>query len=265
MYSTLSFGPFAFPTAPLFALLAILIGLDVSSRFSRHLDLDANTVWNTGAIAITVGLIIARLWNVFRLWTLYSAEPALIISLRPSGFDLLPGLCAALIAAYAYLLYRALDPLKMLTAISIGIVAALTILAISDLLTGAVVGTSSQQPWAVNYFGKRVHPAALYRAWGFLVVIVALPIISRRIINQRNGSVLPIFLVAALGAALARLVADGFVAEAQAIAGLRVSQILALILALVATWFLARYQTTARNQGTHPPAESVAEPISQST
>lgn len=240
MYSTLSLGPFALPTGPLFSLFAILIGLDISSRYSKQIDLNANDVWNTGAIAITIGLIAARLWNVFRLWTLYSAEPALIISLRPSGFDLLPGLIAAFLAAYAYLLYRALDPIKMLTAISLGITAALAILALSDLLTGAVVGTVSQQPWAVNYFGKRVHPAGLYRAIGFLVVVVVLPIISRRIIDQSNGSTHPLFLAIVLGGALTHLVADGFISAAPTITGFRVSQLIALPVALGAAWFLAQ-------------------------
>lgn len=245
MYSTLSFGPISLPTAPLFALFAILIGLDVSSRYSKHLNLSpnnawSNEVWNTGALAITAGLIAARLSNVIRLWTLYSTEPALILSPRPSGFDLLPGLIVAVIAAFAYLLYRALDPLKMLTAISLGILAALAILAISDLLTGAVVGTVTQQPWAVNYFGKRVHPVGLYRALGFLVVVVVLPIISRRIIHQSNGSVRPLLLAIVLGGALTYLVADGFISAAPTITGFRISQLTALLVALAAAWLLAQ-------------------------
>ena len=242
MYSTLTIGPFALPTAPLFALSAWLIALEIAGRFGKKLDLDLNDIWNTGLITISFGLIAARLWNVVRFWSVYSTEPLLIFSLRPSGFELLPGLVAALIAAYAYLLYKALDPLNMLAASGIGLTIALAILAISDFLTGAVVGTASVQPWAANYFGESVHPAALYRSLGFFVVVVLLFIFSKRISGNKKRTAQSIILYTILGCTLSRLIADGFVQNAQSIAGFRISQIVALLAACAATLMLSTLQ-----------------------
>lgn len=240
MYSTLTFGLIALPTAPLFAMLAWLTGLEVAGRFGKRVDLGLNDVWNTGLVAIASGLIVARLWNVGRFWAVYSAEPLLILSPRPSGFDLLPGLVAAIIVAYAYLLYKALDPLAMLAAAGIGSVAAMMLLAISDFLTGEIVGTATQQPWATNYFGESVHPAALYRGVGFLVLLFVLPMLSKRIIGNTHRTALTLILATILGCALVHIIADGFVESTNLLAGLRISQIVALLIALIATWLLAR-------------------------
>lgn len=240
MYSTLTFGSIALPTAPLFALMAWLVGLEIAGRFGKHVNLDLNAVWNTGLIAISVGLIVARLWNIVRFWAVYSTEPLLMFSLRPSGFELYPGLIAALIAAYAYLIYKALDPFDMFAAASIGTIAAMAILAVSNFLTGAVVGTATQQPWAANYFGKSVHPAALYRGLGFFVLLVVLTIFSKRIIGNNNRTAQSLILLTILGGALVHLIADGFVESADVLAGFRISQLVALLVALIATWLLAR-------------------------
>lgn len=240
MYSTLTFGSLALPTVPLFALIAWLVGLEVAGRFGKNVHLDLNAIWNTGLVAIGVGLIVARLWNIVRFWAVYSTEPLLIFSLRPSGFEFYPGLAAALIAAYAYLIYKALDPLNIFAAAGVGTIAAMAILAVSNFLTGAVVGTITQQPWSANYFGESVHPAALYRGLGFLAVLVALAIFSKRIIGTSSRKAQTIILLTILGGALVRLVADGFVENAEVLAGFRISQFVALFMALIATWLLAQ-------------------------
>jgi phosphatidylglycerol:prolipoprotein diacylglycerol transferase len=146
MYPTLPFGPLALPTAPLVIMLAAMFGLEIAARYGRRLGLAADDVWNTGLLALVAGLGVARLWNVIQLWPIYRDEPALILSLRPSGFAPLPGILAALIAGYANLLRRALDPLRMVTAIAVGAVAAEILLNAGAFLTGAVVGTTSDLP-----------------------------------------------------------------------------------------------------------------------
>jgi prolipoprotein diacylglyceryltransferase len=91
MYQALPFGPVTLPTGPLLAMLAVFLGLETAGRFGRRLGLRTDDVWNTGLLAVLAGLIVARLWNVFQFWYVYTAEPLLIVSLRPSGFALWPG------------------------------------------------------------------------------------------------------------------------------------------------------------------------------
>jgi phosphatidylglycerol---prolipoprotein diacylglyceryl transferase len=110
MFPALPFGPITLPTGPFFVLFAVYFGLDAAARSGRRFGLRADDVWNTGLLALLAGVVVARLWNVFQLWYVYAEEPTLIFSLRPSGYALLPGLIAALLAAFAYLLRTALPP-----------------------------------------------------------------------------------------------------------------------------------------------------------
>jgi phosphatidylglycerol:prolipoprotein diacylglycerol transferase len=234
MYPTLPFGPLSLPTGPILILVGVLLGLELAGRYGRRLGLTTDDVWNTGLLALLGGLVVARLWNIVPFWKIYLAEPTLLLSLRPSGFVLLPGLIAALITGYLYLLRRALDPVRVAAALTVGAVAAGIILSGGAYLTGSLVGTRTAGPWALPYFGELRHPVAIYQAIGLWLLFALLWIASRR--DQPGRTV----LLAALGYSLIRLITDAFVDEAAHIAGFRLSQIGALIAALGVCWLLAR-------------------------
>lgn len=171
MYPVLPFGPMTVPTAPIVALLALTIGLEIASRFGKRLQLAVDDVWNTGLLWVLVSLIVARLWNVIQFWAVYRTEPGLILSLRPSGFVWNAGMVAGVVAAYIYLWRRALPPLPMSAALAAGAIAAAALGAAGTFLTGSVIGLPSTLPWALPYFGVLRHPVALYYAAGFALLV----------------------------------------------------------------------------------------------
>ncbi len=234
MHPTLPFGPASLPTAPILAILAVLLALEVAGRYGRKLGLHPDDVWNTALIGLAAGLIVARVWNVFQFRHIYAAEPALIFSLRPSGFEFWPGVIAALIGGYAYLLRRALDPVRVGAALSVGATAGAALLGVSGYLTGGILGMSSTLPWAQPYFGEMRHPAGLYLALGPALLTAAL---WRWAPSQQPGRVL---LQAILGYSLLRLVADGLRDNMALLGPVRLSQLIALLAALVCAWLLAR-------------------------
>ena len=234
MYTTIPFGPLSIPTTPVLAILAALFGLELMARAGKKMGMNPDQLWNIGMIALVVGIVVARLWNVFQLWGVYRAEPMLILSIRPSGFAFWPGVVAALVAGYAYLLIRSMDPIRVAAVTGISLVAMTTILRISHYLTGAVVGLPSELPWALNYFGDRVHPVALYQALGLLVLLVVLMVVAGR------WSATRIILLTLFGYSLVFLAFDAFVSDANLIGGLHVNQLFALIVALIASWRLAQ-------------------------
>lgn len=244
MYPTLPFGPLSLPTAPLVILVAATLALEIASRYGRRLGLPADDVWNTGMMALLAGLVVARLWNVVQLWPIYLDEPALILSLRPSGFVFLPGLVAALLVAYANLLRRALDPVRMAAAFAVGMLAGGVVLSAGAYLTGSVVGTTSDVPWALPYFGEPRHPVALYQA-GLIWLLFVVLWLRRE--SDRPGRTV---LLAGLGYALIRLFTDAFVDEPVLLGSLRRSQVVALAAALLFTLLLAR---TAKPAVVGPP------------
>lgn len=247
MYPTLPFGPLELPTAPVLAIFAVVLALDVGGRYARRLGIHPDDLWNVGLIALAAGLIVARLWNVFQFWPIYRAEPILIFSIRPSGFELWPGLVAAAVAAYGYLLYRCLDPLRVAAALAVGGLAGGMLLAIAGHATGGILGTRTDVPWALPYFGEMRHPVGLYQAVGLAFLSILLWIAGN---PARPGRVA---LMAIFGYSLLRLLSDGFVDNAELIGVFRRSQIVALGAALISGLALARTAAPASPQPDEPP------------
>jgi phosphatidylglycerol:prolipoprotein diacylglycerol transferase len=234
MYPTLPFGPLSLPTGPVLALLAVVLALDVAGRYGRRMGIHPDDLWNVGLIALAAGLIVARLWNVFQFWPIYRSEPLLIVSLRPSGFALGPGVIAAGLGGYLYLLRRALDPVRVGAALAVGGLAGGIILSIAGHATGAILGIPAEVPWALPYFGEPRHPVGLYRAVGLAVVCLAIWLAAD---VRRPGRVI---LLAVLGYSLVRLVSDAYVESEALIGSFRQSQVAALLAALAASLALAR-------------------------
>lgn len=211
-----------------------MIGLDVAGRYGKRLGQTADDVWNAGLIMSLSCLIVARLWNVIQFWEVYASEPGLIASIRPSGFVWAPGMIAGLVAGYAYMLWRALDPLRVLLAIGIGITAAWIVQSISHHLTGALLGSKSDLPWALPYYYETRHTVALYEAAGAALLWLTLEFLSKRTPPVR------IVLLLLLGWGILLLITRAFTAEPIMLAGVRAVQLGALAVALAASWLLGR-------------------------
>lgn len=261
MYPALPFGPMTLPTGPIFALLAVYLGIDMAARTGRRFALHTDDVWNIGMLGVLAGVIVARLWNVIQFWYVYAPEPLLILSLRPSGFAFWPGVAAAVIAGYIYLLRRALDPMKVAAAFAAGVLVTGAVLGVGDFLTGVVTGLPSDLPWALPYYGEMQHAVGLYRTLGF---VIALVVVLATLDPQRPWRTV---LIAGLGYGLVHLVADGFVANATLMGSFRTSQMIGLVLALVCAALLAvdAHKSAARADTpiASPPGDdnSVSEPI----
>ncbi len=241
MVQSISLGPLAIPITPLFAMLAVMIGLDVAARFGRRLQLPADDLWNTGMIAIAACLIVARLWNVFQFWDVYLEEPRLILSLRPSGFIWGAGLIGGLVAGYIWMIVKVLDPMRVATAFAVGITAGWVVQSISNYFTGNLLGTISTLPWAMPYFDELRHPVPLYEGLGAMVLWLLATLFVKREQPAR------IFWGLLLGWSILLLLTRAFVEEPMTVAGLRTMQVVALVVGLLACWRLAR--STAETPG----------------
>jgi len=241
MYSTFSFGPLSLPTSPFLTLLAVMLGMDVFSRYAERLGLDADDTWNLSLWAILTGLIVARLWNVVQFWAVYQSQPLLIFSPRPSGFVIMPGLIAAFIVAYGYMIYRAMPPMRIAAAAVIGGLFVSAVMNVSAFLTGTLIGTESMLPWAMSYYGEYQHPVGLYRAIGFLLVLALVWLISQP--KSTTANPVQAILLGGFGYGLVHLIADAFVADAAIIGTFRWSQLLGFTGALLCLLLLSLRQS----------------------
>ncbi len=234
MFPVIPIGPLSLPTAPFTALLAIWLGLGALARTGREADLDPDHLWNFGLLALGAGFIVARLWHVVQFWAIYSMEWTLIFSPRPGAFAFWPGAVAAVVAGYAYLIWKRLEPARVGAALAVALLVAGGVLEVGAFLTSTTIGTPSDLPWALSVFGVTRHPVALYRMAAMLGLA---GLIFWRGDFKQPGRVVSWSL---LGYALIRLLADGFLADAATIGDIRVSQLIALAVALGSVLLLAR-------------------------
>jgi len=107
------------------------------------------------------------------------------------------------------------------------------VLEVGAFLTSATVGTPSSLPWAFAVFDVTRHPVALYRSAGMFGLA--------GLLFWRGDFTRPGRIVgwAVFGYALVRLLADGFLADAATISGIRISQLIGLTVALGAILMLS--------------------------
>ncbi len=108
----------------------------------------------------------------------------------------------------------------------------------------------SDAPWAVRHFLEIVHPVGLYRALGLAALLVLLwaTIDARRPART--------IWLAVLGYALVHLVADAFVRDAALLGSFHQSQVVGLVVAIVAALMLAREAVAVRVDVPQPSPDS---------
>ena len=238
MYPSLPVGPLSLPTAQILAIVAAWVGLSVMAQVGKRLKLDPDMIWNLGTIAVGTGLIVARLSHAVQFWSVYRAEPLLLISIRPGGLLLWPGAVAALVAAYVYLIRMGVDPRPVGVTALFGVLAGGTVLEVSNFLTGATVGIAGVPPatmsWGLTWLDDMRHPVALYRAMGMMLIVGGLLLWGNW---RREGRLAG---QALLAFALLRLFIDGFAVDTRLLGSLRISQLGAFVAALGLTLLLAQ-------------------------
>ena len=262
MYPRLfQFGHIAIPAYGVFAALAILAALAVSTQTARRLSLNPETVWNLGLTGIFTALIGARLLLALFHPRDFLAHPFWmmgLVSVRSNtafygSLVLAICICCGYIFASRLPLRRTLDCIAPAAALGLGI------RALGAFAAGSDYGSPTSAPWGVTYthrlaslwsgtpLGTRLHPVQLYEAAVLFALFALLMFLLPR--YQHAGDLAALFLFV-YGAALYFLDfyrgAHGFVfAEFLSIA--QICGILSVLVGLVLFW-----QTSGRQQNRGP-------------
>lgn len=237
MYPTIPIGPLRLQTYGIFLLLAYMAGLWLAARQARRQGMDGDHIFNLGFYALLAGIVAARLGHAVAFLEVYRTDPLQLLSLSPGAFLPLPGLLGAVAVAAFYMRRHRLPAAATLDALAPGIVLALAVASLGAFLAGNQPGALSELPWAVESFGVRRHPAALYQAAALLGLLALLLAAGRR--NALRPGQLA--LLGLFGYATVQIFLDPLRAEGLLIAGgWRATQLAALAVVVVSGWLLGR-------------------------
>lgn len=234
MLPVIQIGPAAIQSLTLALLIALWLGTTIAERACQARGIDANQVWNVVGIGVPATMISARIVFVLQNWNAYANNLSQIFSLTPSALSLDYGALIGFIVAYAYIRWRKIPFARFADALAPGALTAIAIIAFGQFLSGDAYGTPTDLPWAVSFWGELLHPVQLYDA---LSAIVGLIIVWR--VRVARDGMIALFAVAWYSGA--RVFIDAFRGDATILEnGYRVSQIIALIVLLIALWFISQ-------------------------
>lgn len=237
MFPTIPIGPLRLQTYGLVLLVAYMAGLWLAARQARRQAIDSDHVYNAGFYALLVGIVVARLGHAVAFFEVYRVDPLQLLSLSPGAFVPLAGALGAAVMVAVYLRRHRLPAVPMLDVFTPGVLLALAIASLGAFLAGRDLGTVSNLPWAMELFGVRRHPVALYQAAALLVLLgLLLWAESRRALHPGQLTLLALF-----GYATIRLFLEPLRAEGPLVGdGWRLVQVLALAAVVVSGWLLGR-------------------------
>jgi phosphatidylglycerol:prolipoprotein diacylglycerol transferase len=230
MLPYLRLGPFLLQTAGLALLVGVWLGLSLSERSARSLEIQPEIIYNLGFYGLLSGLVGARLVYAVRYLNAYLSNPVSLFSLNPNTLAPTDGLLVGILVAGVYGWRKGLKLRPTLDALAPGLAIFLVAFGVSHLLSGEAFGAPTNLPWSVYLWNQYRHPSQVYEimtALGVLLVVWRQPL-------GHPGAGLNFTLVVALSAA-ARVFLEAFRGDSLIWSGgFRAPQVVGLLVLLAA-------------------------------
>ncbi len=241
MAPTLSVFGFTLQTYPLVLLLAVEVGLWISAREARRLEIDADRVQSLGFFTLLATVLGARLVYVLSHWSAYRDALLSAFSPTPTALAWPEGALIGGIVALVYWRYSRLPGSTMLDAIVPGLMLALALERLGAFLGNHGFGEPTTLPWGIHLLGRVRHPVQLYEMAALLAILGVLWWRRKRRPYAGHSFVLSLALYAG-----SRLFLEAFRVRTPLTAnGVRVVQVVALGSMLAAVWYLYRRRFVA--------------------
>ncbi len=165
---------FSPPRHLIFPIIAIWVGLSLSSRYAPKRGVAGNKLENLALISLLAGLLGGRLGYAAIYPQAFLASPLSLLSLNTDLFDAWSALAFGLIGAIIYLqrsqlpFWHTMDALTpAMSVLAIGI-------AFAHLASGDAFGAPSTLPWVIEQWGTDRHPSQVYETLTALLIFCLL-------------------------------------------------------------------------------------------
>jgi phosphatidylglycerol:prolipoprotein diacylglycerol transferase len=195
------------PTYGLMAALGMIAALTVIFHLARFRGLDAEQMWNLGAIAAFSGIAGAKVLMILVDWREYLAEPGRIFSLETlqSGGVFSGGLLLAIGCTWWYLRRTKIPFLSAADVFAPGLALGHALGRIGCLAAGCCYGRETHVPWAITFhspwaaefsgtpLNRPLHPTQLYEFVAEAINFAFLYWLCKR--KRFEGQVIALFMI----------------------------------------------------------------------
>lgn len=219
-------------------LIGFWLALSIGERFARRRRPDGDVIWNAGSIALGAGFLGARLAYAAQNPGAYARHPLALLALSIQSMAWTEGALIGVVAVVAYLRSRRVALADAADVLMPAAAMLWAVAGLSALFSGDAYGRATTMPWSVVLWNEYRHPVQLYELFAGAAILLVLALLWDRAPYRGWIALLGLALLG-----LARLLVEGFRGDPAVVAGgLRVTQLWALGLTLLAIWGLYRRQ-----------------------
>lgn len=201
----LSFGPLHLYWYGLFMVLGIIAALGVSLKLARYYQIKAETIFDLAFWLIIVGLLGARIYDVFLNFSYYSDYPLDIFKIWQGGLAIHGALLAGLATIYFFSKRQKISFWVFTAIITPGLAIGQAIGRFGNYFNQELFGLPTAKPWGIpidlmnrpaNYITDQFfHPTFLYESLGCLLIFIVLIslnylFIKKNKLNSRHNNIL---------------------------------------------------------------------------
>lgn len=239
MFPYLRLGPFLLQMPLLALLTGLYVGMSLTEREAKRLQLNAFVISNIIFYSVLAGIIGARLGYALEFPALYSANPLGLLALTPTTLSPSAGTIVGLIAFAIFVQHKALPIRPTLDAIAPGLALFMAFVGLAHILSGDAYGTPTSVPWAIRLWNEYRHPSQFYEIFIALTIFLVI----RERLPKPEGAGLNFLLAVALSSA-SRVFLEAFRGDSVFWpGGFRAAQVIALVILAISFYWMRKWMT----------------------
>lgn len=220
------------------AMLAILI----ANKLGKKEGFKEDTVFDFAMFALILGIIGARAYYVIFNLDYYLENPSEILAIRNGGLAIYGGIISGVIVAIIYSKVKKIKFKKLADAIAPGLVLAQGIGRWGNFINQEAHGAPTNLPWGIMIDGVKVHPTFLYESLLDIGIFIYLYFYLYKK-KKFDGQ---IFATYGVLYGIGRFFIEGMRTDSLYFMGMRVSQIVSLLIVAIALIFLGYSKRKAK-------------------
>lgn len=232
--------------------LAVLTGFLVARKYACQAGIEPKQIADFVFWLVLVSGFGARLYFVLFESSYFFHNPEDIFKIWNGGISIYGAIIAGFLFTYFYARHKAFSPPRLLDLTALSLPLAQAVGRFGNFFNQEAFGNPTELPWKMfvspgnrpNQFADSsfFHPAFLYEAlWNLVVFYLLIKLIGK----HRSGMVAAIYLMLY---SLGRFVVEGIRLDSQLIFGLRVNQIVAAVIFIVAGLFVLKLWRLSQTQ-----------------